>query len=206
MIFSRARKFDFSPELLYQDGSIVNIVSETTLLGVIISDDLKWKKNTNFICLKARRKLWMLKRMMLLDLSKLELFDVYKKEIRSLLEYGAPVWHSSLSRNQKSEIENIQKLAFKMILKSSYTTCFRACAFFQTTTLDQRRQDICYRFAVKNLRSDNCMFDIVKQDHRLRTRSMRVKEYKCHTSSYQKSSLPFLAKMINQAGIKGTLS
>ena len=112
----------------------------------------------------------MLKRMMLLDLSKLELFDVYKKEIRSLLEYAAPVWHSSLSRNQNSEIKNIQKLVFK---NTSYS---RACQFFETTNLDQKRQDICHRFVVKNLKSDNSMFDVVKQDPRLRTRSTRVRE------------------------------
>ena len=205
MLFTRSKKSDFPPEMHFQDGSPVNIVSQTTLLGVIITDNLKWTENTKFLCLKARRKLWTLKRMLLLDLNNFELFDVYKKEIRSILEYAAPVWHSSLTRKQKSEIESIQKIAFRMILRSSYSTYSRACAYFGTDTLYERRQEICRKFAFKNIESENSMFDVIGHDTRLRKRSIRVKEYKCYNSQYQKSSLPFLAKMVNQTGRKGTL-
>ena len=117
MHFTQAKKFDFPPEMSFLDGTKVQIVQQTTLRGVIITDDLKWKQNTSFICLKARQKLWTLKRMKLLYLNEIELFDVYKKEIRSVLEYFAPVWHSSITKKQTSEIENIQKVAFKLILQ-----------------------------------------------------------------------------------------
>ena len=180
----------------------MDVVSETKLLGVIITDNLKWNKNTEFLCLKARQKLWTLKRMMLLDLDEYELFDVYKKEIRSILEYAAPVWHSGLTRKENSEIESVQKLAFRMILKKGYDSYSRACAYFQTDTLYKRRLEICKRFAIKNLN----MFEVISQDTRLRNRPVKVKEFKCNTSQYQKSSLPFLAKIINQTGLKGTLS
>ena len=112
MLFTRSRKFAFPPEMQFLDGTMVDVVQQTTLLGVIITDDLKWKENTTFICLKARRKLWTLKRMKLLHLNEFELFDVYKKEIRSILEYAAPVWHSSITKKQISEIESIQKISF----------------------------------------------------------------------------------------------
>ena len=206
MHFTRAKKFDFPPEMSFLDGTEVQIVQQTTLLGVIITDDLKWKQNTSFICLKARQKLWTLKRMKLLYLNEIELFDVYKKEIRSVLEYAAPVWHSSITKKQTSEIENIQKISFKLILQKKYTTYSRACTYFQTTSLEQRRHEICERFAIKNLKSDNSMFEIIPSDSRLRNKFIRVKEFKCHTRQYQRSSLPFLAQVINQAGLKGTLS
>ena len=206
LLFTRSRKFDFPPEMRFLDGTDIEIVSETTLLGVKITDDLKWRQNTTYMCMKARKKLWTLKRMQLLHLTEKELFDVYTKEIRSILEYAAPVWHSSITRKQISEIESIQKLAFRLILQNRYTGYSRACAMFQTLTLEQRRQEICERFAIKNLKSANSMFEILPSDSRLRNKSIRVKEYKCHTRRFQRSTLPFLASVINQAGLKGTLS
>ena len=206
MLFTRSRKFDFPPEMQFLDGTKVNVVQQTTLLGVIITDDLKWKQNTSFMCLKARRKLWTLERMKLLHLNEFDLFDVYKKEIRSILEYAAPVWHSSITKKQISEIESIQKLSFKLILQQRYTTYHDACVYFQTGTLEQRRQEICKRFALKNLKNDNCLFEVIPSDPRLRKQTIKVREYRCHTRQYKKSSLPYLAQVINQAGLNGTLS
>ena len=98
MLFSKSRKYDFPPEVYFNDGTKLEVVSEQTLLGVVISEDLRWSKNTDFICSKARRKLWVLRRMMTLDLDVHQLFDVFKKEIRSILEYAVPVWHSSITK------------------------------------------------------------------------------------------------------------
>ena len=80
-------------------------MSETILLRVVVSDDLQWATNTEYICTKARRKLWILRRMLCLKLTKAEMFDIYTKEIRSILEFAVPVWHSGLTRKQVSEIE-----------------------------------------------------------------------------------------------------
>ena len=55
--FTRAKKWAFPLEISFSDGSLLETMSETTLLGVIVSNDLKWVKNTSYICLKARRKL-----------------------------------------------------------------------------------------------------------------------------------------------------
>ena len=87
--------------------------------------------------------------MMNLDLDKFQLFDAYKKEIRSILEYAVPVWHSSITSKQSSQIEAVQKLAFRIILKDSYSSYKRACDFFHTKTLKLRRVEICKRFAEK---------------------------------------------------------
>ena len=65
-----ARSLEFSPELTFVDGSSLDTMTETCLLGVVISHDLKWAKNTAYICNKARRKLWILSRMQFLDLTK----------------------------------------------------------------------------------------------------------------------------------------
>ena len=47
--FSRARKWAFPFELTFNDGTPFESMSETTLLGVVVTNYLKWAKNTSFI-------------------------------------------------------------------------------------------------------------------------------------------------------------
>ena len=61
--FNKSRKWDFPPELKFTDGTPIQHVSHTKLVGVMISDTLSWQANTQYICNKARQKLWLLKRM-----------------------------------------------------------------------------------------------------------------------------------------------
>ena len=110
--FNKSRKFDFPPEVAFSDNQILEVVSEMKLVGVIINHDLRWKKNTDYICQKATEKLWTLRRLKKFSLDTSQIFDVYVKEVRSLLEYAVPVWHSGLTRQQTNQIERIQKTAF----------------------------------------------------------------------------------------------
>ena len=97
MMFNKSRKWDFPPEIRFNDGTLLDVISETKLVGVMITDNLSWHKNTLYICQKARQKLWILRRMINLGLSDYLLYDVYCKEIRSLVEFAVPVWHPALT-------------------------------------------------------------------------------------------------------------
>ena len=79
--FTKSRKWDFPPELQFSDGSQIECIPHTKLVGVVVSQDLKWFQNTEYICLKARQKLWILRRMVKLDLEIHTMFDVYTKEV-----------------------------------------------------------------------------------------------------------------------------
>ena len=61
--FTKSRKWDFPPEVTFSNGELLQTKSETKLVGVIVSDDLKWSRNTEYICSKARKKLWILRRL-----------------------------------------------------------------------------------------------------------------------------------------------
>ena len=58
----------------------------------------------------------MLRRMLKLDLTIYEMFDVYTKEILSLLEMAVPVLHSGLTNQQIDDIESVQKITMQIIL------------------------------------------------------------------------------------------
>ena len=196
MMFNKSRNWSFPPELAFHDGTELSCISETKLVGVIVTDDLHWEKNTQYICKKARKKVWLLRRMKQLNLTSFQMFDVYCKEIRSILEMAVPVWHSSLTKKQSALIERIQKVSFRIILDSKYKTYTNALKLLKTETLETRRTILCQRFAIKNVDSEHSFFE--KKDTGVKTRSkLKVKEFSCNTQRFAKSSLPYLAKLIN---------
>ena len=60
------------------------------------------------LCDKAR----IMRRMVNLDLNHDQLFDVYCKEVRSILEFGVPIWHPGLTKKDSNNVERIQRVAF----------------------------------------------------------------------------------------------
>ena len=48
--------------------------------------------NTQYICEKAMKRMWTLRRMKSLNLDENLILDTYIKEIRSILELAVPVW------------------------------------------------------------------------------------------------------------------
>ena len=133
-----------------------------------------------------------------LELNQFQLFDVYTKEIRSILEMAVPVWHPGLTKQQAKDIEPIQKISFKIILQHNYKNYELACKYFNTITLEERRIKLCYRFARKNLKSDHSYFTKLVKNVNTRNKSgMKVKEIKCNYDRYRKSSIPYLASLLN---------
>ena len=120
MLFNTAKKWAFPPEVHFGNGSQLDVVEKVKLVGIIITNNLKWEENTNYLCGKARQKLWLLRRMKSLDLSIRQMLDIYCKEIRSILEMCVPVWHPGLTKKQTVNIEHIQKITFQIILTQNY--------------------------------------------------------------------------------------
>ena len=170
---------------------------ETKLVGVIISDDLKWQKNTDYICQRARTKLWTLRRLKKLNFDLFHILDVYTKEVRSLLELAVPVWHSGLTRLQSAQIERVQKTAFHIILGDEYSGYDFACILLGMETLEQRRLKLCIKFAKKDLKSQKTMFIKTKKTTNTRAKPSKVKEIICRTNRFRKSALPYLSSLLN---------
>ena len=86
------------------------------------------------------------------------IFDVYTKEVRSLLELAVPVWHSGLTLHQAAQIERVQKTALRIILEDDYITYNEACSFLDVETLDTRRDKLCLNFAKKEYKKEHSLF------------------------------------------------
>ena len=87
MIFNFTHNYQFSTRLYLQD-TLLNIVSETKLLGTWISSDLTWWKNTNFITKKAYQKLEIVRKLYTFNVSIPDLVLIYTLYIRSTLEFN----------------------------------------------------------------------------------------------------------------------
>ena len=87
-------------------GEVVEIVDYAKLLGVIVSSDLKWEKNTNHIIKNANKMMKMLHIASKFTRNQVHLENIYKTFVRSRLEYASTLWHSSLTvanRNERAD-------------------------------------------------------------------------------------------------------
>ena len=205
MIFNKSRKFDFPPEMTFQDGEILECLEETKLLGIQLSSSLKWDSNTRAICEKAMAKMWLLRRLKIFKLEPDVLFDYYIKEIRPLVEQGVPIWNSGLTKAQVNLIENIQKVAFKVILGDFYISYNVACTLFSVPPLEYRRTDLSTNFAIKLYKSPRSRDFFEPALKHVNTRSSQqslVIEKTSNTKRCQNAPHNYLARLINQNKIK----
>ena len=101
------------------EGEILEEVKETRLLGLILSNNLKWHSNTDFIVKNAYKRMLILHNLVKFTLPTEELIQIYILYIRSVLENCAVVWHSSITRGEELELERVQKTALRIILKEN---------------------------------------------------------------------------------------
>ena len=62
----------------------------------------------------------MIRRLESLGVNRASLLQVFTMQIRSLLEFGAVVWHSMLTDQNSKAIERVQKTALAVILGPCY--------------------------------------------------------------------------------------
>ena len=132
-----------------------------------------------------------------------DLIHIYKLFIRSVLEYWSVVWHSTLTKKQNQDIENIQKLSLKIILAQEYSSYESALECTGLESLSQRRENRCLKFALQSLVHPihSKMFpvnpQILQNPHATRnTEHFMVKKAK--SESYKQSAIPYMQRMLNK--------
>ena len=111
------------------------------LFGLWIDDNLKWNTNTEYIVKKAAKRLYLLN--VLKSYLAPDLNAFYTSVIRSVLEYGAHVWHGGLTGEQCQDIERIQRRALRIIYpEMTYDEALFWCGI---KTLGSRRAIIMYK-------------------------------------------------------------
>jgi hypothetical protein len=105
LIFSESKVLFNSPPLVL-NGSFVERVHEHKHLGVYLSSSLCWSRQVYETCLRANRKLAVLRSVKFLKRNTLSL--PYKVCVRSTVEYGLVLYWNNLKQTEAARIRQIQ--------------------------------------------------------------------------------------------------
>ena len=121
-----------------------------------------------------------------------DIVTVYSTTVRPILEYAAPVWHSSLTREQCKLIENIQKRALKIAHPQlSYEEALHAT---KLPFLEQRREQLSKHFFKEMCDPSHKLFHILPETKSTKYNFRKEKTFdlpKCKTNRYKKSFIPY---------------
>ena len=198
MLFNPCKTVDFMPNFVIQ-GIELELVSETKLLGLHITSNLKWKSNTYKMITKANQRLWILRRLKILGAQQNSLVDVYIKQIRSILEFGVPVWQGSITVHERADIERVQKMAARIILGRSYHSYEDALLTLKIECLESRRVKLCLNFALKAEVHPKFKHWFKENTRTYNTRRKKSKYLEVHFNHarYEKSPLGYLTRLLN---------
>ena len=133
-------------------------------------------------------------------LEKEELKNIYFLFIRSILEQSATVWHSSLTEENKDDLERIQKSAVRIIMGEEYKGYKKSLEKLDIERLDTRRERLCLVFALKTTKNKKMkkMFPLRNKEHEMITR--QPEKYIVHqakTERLKKSSIIYMQNLLN---------
>ena len=176
-----------------------DLVEETKLLGVVVSSNLSWHSNTEYIAKRCNNKLWVLRRLKKLGASHSDLLDVFYKQVRSIAEFGVPVWNSALTGIDIAKLERIQKTALHIILGENYRSYSSALKTLGVKKLSERRKQLCLKFAIKAEKHPKFSKWFKPNKRKTTTRQLQPKycEVFVKKNRFKKSSICYMTKILN---------
>ena len=111
MVFSNKQLLNI-PTILFNNTNIERVTSHRHL-GVYLTTSLDWSLHVHHICLRASRKLAVLRSVKELSRSTLDL--LYKLTVRSLIDYALPLYYGTLNQSLVRRLNLIQYRAAKLV-------------------------------------------------------------------------------------------
>ena len=112
MLFSK-NAFERNPtNTLVFGNEPVKSVTEHKHLGVYLTSTLEWGVHIKNICLRANRKLSVLRKVKYLQRSTLDV--LYKLTVRSVVDYCLPLFYNNLKATEVIQLKRLQYNAAKL--------------------------------------------------------------------------------------------
>ena len=198
MIFNFSKNYQFNTRL-YMESNLLSQVKETRLLGVIISDNLKWHSNTASLVTRCYQRMTILRNLYPFHVPVEDMVNIYCLYIRSVAEQSSVVWSSSITSGEEYDLERTQKVALRIILKDDYIDYRNALFLANLETLKARRSKLSKVFATKCTKTDLArdMFPLKVQT--VNTRNPEKYEVtKAKTSRLAVSAIPSMQRQLNK--------
>ena len=108
-----------SPPLVFNEN-FIDRVNTHRHLGVYLTSNLDWSVQINDVCLRANKKLSVLRHVKLLKRNTLDL--LYKITVRSVIDYALPVYANNLRLTELARLDRIQYRAAKLVTGALHFT------------------------------------------------------------------------------------
>ena len=112
MLINFMQNDNFTTRPIVLGNNTVECVTTYKLLGIIISNDLKWNEHIDYISKKASKGLYSLRILEKVGVNRQGILKVYLKTIRPILEYGV---RQDIPEFLSNKLESIQKRALHII-------------------------------------------------------------------------------------------
>ena len=209
--------FNFSsknspPQNLELNNNIIASVDKVKILGVMITNDLRWRENTAEIVRKVNKKYYQLVQLRQFSANQEVLLTTWKILIRPITEYTAPLWHSGLLECDKRILENLQKKALALILGTiyidykryyrvkgkpvPYELALKAC---DLVPLCERRELLTRKFAHDTYKNPmhKDFFEEISNSRPNTRYKPKVKEHSGSSRRYLTSAGPVMERIVN---------
>ena len=197
MIFNFSKTKQFNTRLQINNQPIDQI-SQTKLLGVTITDNLKWHANTKDLVQRCYKRMTILRNLYSFQIPISDLVNIYCLYIRSVVEQSSVVWSSAITEGESLELERVQKVALRIMLKDDYVSYEHALKVTNLQTLSDRREILLKRFALKCAKNPRTadMFPL-KQTRRNLRRQEVYQVTRARTDRLAKSAIPAMQRILN---------
>ena len=139
MIINFTHKYQVGTRMKLEDTNIER-VDEIKIPGTVTSSGLNWNTNTKHIIQKLNKRMIFLKKLKGFGATPEENVHLWKLHCCSILERSSVVWSSSLSSENRTDIERTQ---------SNFTTYEEALLKLNLQTLKERQELLSIKLAKK---------------------------------------------------------
>ena len=181
-------------------GQNVEVVTKMKILGTIITNTLDWGDNCDLLIRKVNSRMQLLRKVWSFGSNPIEMVHLWKVYCRSVLEQSCVLWDSSLTEDNRTDLERTQKTFCKLVLEEDYQNYNNALKILHLQTLDQRRKILTLKLAETGIKNGtmNDLFPHKKKTHNMTTRSGDYyKITHANTKRFQNSPVLAMQRMLN---------
>ena len=139
MLINFTNNYQFTSRIQLQ-GQSIEIVDKIKILGVTVTNQLDWSENTAILVKKVNQRMQLLRAVWGFGYSISEMVHLWKLFCLSVLEQSCVVWGSSLTQENKEDLERTQKSFAKLVLRDNYKDYEGALLQLNLEKLTDRRQ------------------------------------------------------------------
>ena len=139
MLINFTNNYQFTSRIQLQ-GQSIEIVDKINILGVKVTNQLDWSENTAILVKKVNQRMQLLRAVWGFGSSISEMVHLWKLFCLSVLEQSCVVWGSSLTQENKEDLERTQKSFAKLVLRDNYKDYEGALLQLNLEKLTDRRQ------------------------------------------------------------------